>query len=110
MENYMTVITTIEEFEKAFASERVSVFTFSAEWCPDCQFIKPFMPKLVEAYKDYDFYYIDRDKAMEVCQRAMVMGIPSFVASKNGEELNRFVSKFRKTEKEIDEFLSGLQK
>lgn len=109
MKTYMKEIKTLEEFNTAFANEQVSVFTFSAEWCPDCTFIKPFMPKLIEAYKDYNFYYIDRDESMDICQHAMVMGIPSFVASKNGKELNRFVSKFRKSEKEIDDFLSGLQ-
>ena len=73
-------------------------------------FIKPFMPKLVEKYSDYHFYYIDRDQLMDAAVELMVMGIPSFVAFKDGEETGRFVSKLRKTEQEIDDFLSGLSK
>lgn len=101
-------ITSIEMFEEAYTSDQVSVFIFSANWCPDCRFIEPFMPNLIEAYKDYKFYYIDRDQWMEICQRMMVMGIPSFVAVRSGKELDRFVSKLRKTETEIDAFLKAL--
>lgn len=108
MKEHMIEITSIEQFEKAYTQERVAVFTFSANWCPDCTFIRPFMPKLIEKYKDYDFYYIDRDQWISICQRMMVMGIPSFVAVKQGKEIGRFVSKLRKTEKEIDDFLAGL--
>lgn len=110
MKEYMNVITSEEDFEKAYTNERVSVFAFSAGWCPDCTFIEPFMPSLVEKYKDYDFFYIDRDEWIAICQRMMVMGIPSFVAVKDGKEISRFVSKNRKTEKEIDQFLSDLTK
>lgn len=108
MKNYMTELKSLEEFDAAFAKEGVNVFTFSADWCPDCQRIKPFMPKLVEKYSDYNFYYIDRDASMDVCQKMMVMGIPSFVAAKDGVEISRFVSKFSKSEKEIDDFLAAL--
>jgi hypothetical protein len=37
-----------------------------------------------------------------------VFGIPSFVAFKNGQEAGRFVSKDRKTQEEIEEFLTSL--
>lgn len=107
MKEYMQELTTLEAFEEAKQSKGVNVFTFSANWCPDCQFIKPFMPQLVEKYKDYHFYYIDRDKLIEAAQELMVMGIPSFVVFKDGVENARFVSKLRKTEQEIDAFLAA---
>ena len=53
MKEYMTAIHSMEEFQEAAAKGGVSVFTFSANWCPDCRFIEPFMPKLVEAFSDY---------------------------------------------------------
>ena len=53
MKEYMNEITSMEEFEKAYHEKGVQVFTFSADWCPDCQFIKGFMPDLVKAYPDY---------------------------------------------------------
>lgn len=108
MKEYMKEVTSMEEFDAALLKDKVSVFTFSANWCPDCRFIEPFMQGLVEKYKDYDFYYVDRDANMDLCQRLMVMGIPSFVAVANGKEKDRFVSKLRKSEAEIDAFLKGL--
>lgn len=106
MKEYMTAIHSMEEFKKAASADGVNVFTFSANWCPDCRFIEPFMPKLVETYSDYHFYYVDRDENIEICQELMIMGIPSFVAFKNGSESGRFVSKLRKSEKEINDFLA----
>lgn len=108
MKDYMKPLKTIDEFEEAYTGDKITVFTFSANWCPDCHFIEPFMPKLVEKYADYDFYYVDRDAWIELCQRFMVMGIPSFVAVSKGKEIARFVSKLRKSETEIDAFLKAL--
>ena len=109
MKSYMKEITSIQEFEEAYQSEGIHVFTFSANWCPDCHFIETFMPTLIQKYHMYHFYYIDRDKWMPICQRLMIMGIPSFVAVKDGKEVSRFVSKLRKTEAEIDAFLQDLK-
>ena len=80
MKECMQEIKTLEEFETAKQQGGINVFTFSANWCPDCVFIKPFMPKLVEKYSDYHFYYIDRDQLMDAAVELMVMGIPSFVS------------------------------
>ena len=56
-----------------------------------------------------NFIYVDRDQYLDICIQHEVLGIPSFIAYKNGEEKGRFVSKLRKTKHEIDEFLGGLQ-
>lgn len=109
MKDYMKQLESMEMFEAAWVADKVTVFVFSAEWCPDCMFIKPFMPKLVEKYSDYDFIYVDRDAWLPICQRLNILGIPSFVAVQKGQELNRFVSKLRKSEAEIDAFLGGLK-
>ncbi len=105
----MKILESVEQFEEYYKKEGVVIFTFSANWCPDCRFIEPFMPKLVEKYSDYDFVYIDRDKFIDLAIGLQIMGIPSFVAVKNGKEEGRFVSKLRKTEKEIDEFLGAVR-
>lgn len=108
MKEYMKSLNTMEQFAEAKQADNVSVFVFSANWCPDCRFIEPFMQKLVEKYADYEFIYVDRDEWIELAQEQMVMGIPSFVAVGKGKELGRFVSKLRKSEAEIDAFLASL--
>lgn len=109
MKECMQEIKNMDTFAAAKQQAGINVFTFSADWCPDCVFIKPFMPQLVAAYSDYAFYYIDRDTCMEAAQELMIMGIPSFVAFRDGKEIARFVSKDRKTKQEIDDFLKGLK-
>ena len=39
-------------------NEENVVFMFSAEWCPDCRFVDPFMPEVEEKYSDFSFYYV----------------------------------------------------
>lgn len=108
MKEWMHELTALEQLDEIKNAEGVSVLVFSANWCPDCRFIEPFLPKLIEKYSDYQFWYIDRDAWMQVCIDHNVMGIPSFIGFQAGEEKGRFVSKNRKTEAEIDAFLGSL--
>lgn len=96
-----------EEYLNAI-KEGKSVLLFSADWCPDCRIIEPFLPELEKEYNEIDFYYVDRDEHIELCQEMDVFGIPSFVAFKDGEETGRFVSKMRKSKEEIEEFLTSV--
>ncbi|QKS72093.1 thioredoxin family protein [Paenalkalicoccus suaedae] len=100
----MKKIESIEQLEK-IKQEENAVFLFTAGWCPDCTFIEPFLPELEEKHSDKAFYSINRDEFIEVCQDMDIFGIPSFVVFKDGKEVDRFVSKDRKTKEEIDSFL-----
>ncbi len=108
MKEFMNEMTGLKQLEQIKTDEEVNILVFSANWCPDCRFIEPFLPKLIEKYADYHFWYIDRDEWMQVCADFGVMGIPSFIALKEGKEIGRFVSKNRKTEAEIDAFLQSV--
>ena len=108
MKNMMQTIKGVD-ISQLINQDKVSVLVFSANWCSDCRFIEPFMPKLIEKYNNYTFYYVNRDENIELAQKLMVMGIPSFVAVGKGKELGRFVSRLRKTEAEIDQFLLELK-
>ncbi len=109
MKTDMPKLESLKQFEEIKQGETISVFTFSADWCPDCRFLEPFLPNLLKKYTQYHFVYVDRDQWMDLCVNLMILGIPSFVAFKNGAEIGRFVSKQRKTEAEIDAFLGGLK-
>jgi thiol-disulfide isomerase/thioredoxin len=85
------------------------IFLFSADWCGDCRFIEPFMPEVEAKFTDYTFVYTDRDQFIDLCAELDIFGIPSFIAYENGAELGRFVSKDRKTQEEIENFISGLK-
>ncbi len=85
--------------------EGLSVVMFSANWCPDCVVIEPVLPEIEEKFSEFTFYYADRDQLIDLCAELDIFGIPSFIAYKDGEEVDRFVSKERKTPEEIEKFL-----
>lgn len=102
----MQILQSVEQFN-TLKNNGKSVFVFSAGWCPDCRFIEPFMPEVEEKFSDSTFTLIDRDQFIDLCIELDVFGIPSFLAFNDGKETGRFVSKDRKTQQEIEEFLSA---
>ncbi len=104
----MENLQSVEQFE-AFKNDGATLFMFSADWCGDCRFIDPFMPEVEEKFSDFRFIKVDRDQFIDLCIELGIIGIPSFLAYENGEELGRFVSKDRKTQDEIEDFISNLK-
>ncbi len=102
----MDKLTTDGGFREAIGEDRLSVVVFKTTWCKDCHFIDPFMPDLIRDYEGkVAFYEIDRDDLPDLCSELNILGIPSFIAFRHGQELVRFVSKLRKTREEIEQFV-----
>lgn len=101
-------ISTLEEFENA-SQNKNAMMVFSTTWCPDCHFLKTYIHDLVEQNQDWTFYYIDRDELVDLCIDLEIMGIPSFVAYDEGNEIGRLVNKLRKTQEEVQEFIDNLK-
>lgn len=102
----MKKLENLEQYKEVIQDK--VVLLFSADWCPDCRFIEPFLPEIEETYNEFTFIYVDRDQFIDLCIELDVFGIPSFIAYAEGKELGRFVSKDRKTQDEIEQFLNGL--
>ncbi|MBN6889402.1 thiol-disulfide isomerase/thioredoxin [Cytobacillus horneckiae] len=103
----MKKLQSMEQFEELKDNGK-HIFMFSAQWCGDCRFIEPFMPEVEEKFKEFTFIYVDRDDFLDLCIKLDVFGIPSFVGYRDGQELGRLVSKDRKTQAEIEQFISSL--
>lgn len=103
----MENLQSVEQFEQ-LKNEQAVVFVFSADWCGDCRFIDPFMPEVVEKFSNYRFVKVDRDAFIDLCVGLDIFGIPSFLVYHNGVEAGRFVSKDRKTQEEIEQFIQNL--
>ncbi|MFK9091146.1 thioredoxin family protein [Bacillus salipaludis] len=101
-------LESMEQFEQLRDGSK-TIFMFSANWCGDCRFIDPVLPDIEAKFTDFTFIHVDRDQFIDLCQQVDVYGIPSFIAYENGKELGRFVSKDRKTQEEIEAFISGLK-
>lgn len=103
----MEKLQNVEQYD-ALKNEGKHIFLFSATWCGDCRVIEPIMPEIETKFPDFTFIYVDRDEFIDVCAANDVFGIPSFIAYDNGKELGRFVSKDRKTQEQIEEFIQSL--
>lgn len=100
---------TYEKLAALIEAPGKTVLFFTADWCPDCQFIYPVMPTIEAEHPDFTFVRVDRDDFMDLAQKWNIFGIPSFVVLKDGQEIGRFVDKNRKTKAEIANFLQNLK-
>lgn len=103
----MEKLQSMEQYDKLKNEER-TMFMFSADWCPDCRVIEPLLPGIQADYPEYSFILVDRDEFLDLCGDLDIFGIPSFIAFHNGVEVGRFVSKDRKSQTEIEEFINSL--
>jgi thioredoxin-like negative regulator of GroEL len=104
----MENIKDIEQYSTLVNSEKAVVMLFSANWCSDCQFIDTFIDEIIENnQEEFNFYKVDADAHKDVCEKANVMGIPSFVAYNSGRTLVEFIGNDRKTKEQIEEFLES---
>lgn len=102
----MTELRNKDEFLNALTNSGIQVMMFTAFWCPDCMYIKLFLPEIEEQFSDLQFYSLNRDHCMDIAIEYEVMGIPSFICFKDGKEISRFVSTLRKKKEEIEAFLN----
>ncbi|WEQ79561.1 thioredoxin family protein TrxA-like protein [Streptococcus dysgalactiae subsp. equisimilis] len=105
----MIVPSTYEELAGLIENEDKLVLFFTADWCPDCQFIYPVMPDIEAEHTNMAFVRVNRDQFIEVAQKWDIFGIPSFVVIEKGQEVGRLVNKMRKTKTEIMHFLAAYQ-
>ncbi|KGX89156.1 thioredoxin family protein [Pontibacillus litoralis] len=103
----MKTLQSMEQYEQWMQKGKV-VFLFSADWCPDCRVIEPFLPEVEEKFDHYQFVYVDRDEFIDLCADLGVFGIPSFIVTEDGKELGRLVSKERKSQQQIEAFLESV--
>ena len=103
----LTKISDLQAYEQAIQGQAMLVF--STTWCPDCHFLKTFIDDLVAQNPQWTFYYIDRDEMVDLCIDLDIMGIPSFIAYKEGLEVSRFGNKLRKTQSDIPAFIDAIE-
>ncbi|KKK36398.1 thioredoxin [Mesobacillus campisalis] len=102
----MEKIQNQEQYSNLVNGVKAVVMYFSADWCSDCRFIDTFMNEIKEQnQRDFCFYKVDADSLKEICIKANVMGIPSFVIYQQGNTIDEFIGNDSKTREQIEEFL-----
>ena len=100
---------SMEELASYVEHKGKTVFFFTADWCGDCRFIKPFLPEIEAENPDYRFIQVDRDAYLDLAKEWDVYGIPSLVVLEKGQEIGRLVNRDRKTKGQINEFLASIR-
>lgn len=88
-----------------YVEKGTNVFCFITDWCGDCHYLKPSFPEIEADFPEFNFIEVDRDQYIDIARLWDIIGIPSFMVVKDGEVVDRFVSKKRKTKAEVEDFL-----
>jgi len=82
-----------EEFlTKVKANPRPVVVDVWAPWCAPCRMIAPALQRLAEAHTGaVDVWKINADEEPELARALGVLGIPTLIVYRNGEEVSRRV-------------------
>lgn len=101
----MRTIATDVDFQEATKQEKVMV-EFYATWCPDCTRIDPYFHEWEEKYgSEFTLLRVNRDEIPDTAEKLEVMGIPTFIAFENGQEVNRLYSRDAKSKAQVETFL-----
>lgn len=102
-----------ENFEKKVKnSEDLVIIDFFANWCGPCKMMSPVFDEVSDEQKfegKLKFMKLDTDKYPELAQNFQIQGIPAFIITKKGEEVDRIVGALPKEEfeKRIEEIISN---
>ena len=81
---------TANSFDKETKKGK-AVVDFWAEWCGPCKMSKPIFEALSDEMKDMQFTSVNVDDHPDIPARFGVMGIPTFLVLKDGNEVDRIV-------------------
>lgn len=77
----------------------LKLLDFSAEWCPPCQAMKPIVSQIKQEMADQvEVEVIDIETDQERVREFEIMGVPTFVLMKDGEEVGRRSGQVAKSE------------
>ena len=90
---------TSENFEQeVLKSEKVVLVDFYADWCGPCKMLSPVMEEIAQENEDIKVVKINIDNQRDLALDYDVMPIPTVVAIKNGQEIDRLVGFADKSE------------
>ena len=82
------------ELEDRLKSSEYVILDFSSPGCAPCAKVPSFLEEIMAEMKDVNIsaYEVDVAEEPEIAQNYIILGVPTIIIFKNGQELKRFNS------------------
>lgn len=87
----VTVLTNDNFEAEVLKADKPVLVDFWATWCGPCQKQGPIVEAFAEEQSDIKVCKLDVDEASDVAEKYNIMSIPTVIAFKDGEVLNKAV-------------------
>lgn len=82
---------TSQTFDKTLTENKIVVVDFYAVWCGPCRMMHPVVEELSNQFTNIAFVKVDIDNDTQLAISQNVQVVPTFIAYKNGVEVNRII-------------------
>ncbi len=90
---------TQENYQKeVIESDKPVLIDFFATWCGPCKMVSPVVDEIANERPDIKVCKLDVDKNLDLARTFQVMSVPTLVAMKNGEIINKIVGAMPKAQ------------
>lgn len=100
-------VTSQEQFKKELAQHPKVIAKFYGNWCGFCQLIAPEFERISREYPDITFLSVEISNQKELGQQYAPDGVPTFVAFKNGTEVDHFSGAIKNELERMTKDLAG---
>lgn len=83
----MQKLNSLDELDK----EKISIVKFGADWCSSCREVQMKLDKIVDDFKELDFWELNVDEHLALADEYKVNELPVVIAFKKGKEISRWV-------------------
>jgi thioredoxin 1 len=85
----MKIIETKEEYENILKDNKSVFVDFYADWCGPCKMTGPVVEELEKIHPEVKFVKVNVDNNPEIASLYGIMSIPTLIAFKNGEAVDK---------------------
>ena len=90
---------TQENYQKeVIESDKLVLIDFFATWCGPCKMVSPVVDEIANERPDIKVCKLDVDRNLDLARTFQVMSVPTLVAMKNGEIINKIVGAMPKAQ------------